>query len=359
MIKLKKSFFPLIVAISFLLSACSTGGLSSDDSSGGDYGAEYSAQADLAGESSGLAADSVARNNGEDVESADSVEYVIKTASVTLQVEDVEVKLDEVRGVAKDHSGNIEYSETRIRDREMRASSLSRHGDYYPIPVEPVGDYAYLTLSVPVENLDPFLADVRALGSVVTDSTAENDVTLDVLGLEAQIDSETASLTRLEELLNRANSVDDVLSVEREIQNRKNNISSMLAQMNSLKNRAAESTVTVQLVTDKAVELSPEEMNWFEKTWDKIADGSSDTVAYSLIIVIFLLPLLGLLFAVKALLDRWAAHRRRKNPELFNRAPSAHPAGPVQPVPAAKESDAQVPETGTSEADDSLKDSQK
>lgn len=340
--KFKRLTVPLFLAVGLVLSACSAGGGSdAGDLASPDYGVTSM------DEDSGEAARSFSQERvGAEDSPPESTEYVIKTASVTLQVEDVEEKLTEVRGVVDEYDGDVEYSETRIRDRQMTASSTSNYqGDYrYPSPVTPVGDYAYLTLSVPVDKLDPFLDDVRELGDVVTDSTAEEDVTLNVLGLDAQIESETASLTRLEELLNRANSVDEVLQVEREIQNRKNNIASMNAQVNSLKNRASESTVTVQLVTDKAVELSPEEMNWFERTWDKISDGSSDTVAYSVIIVIFLIPLLGLLFLVKAVLDKLSARRVTRHPELFNRPGSNHShPGVSQTSPAAQHAPSEEP----------------
>lgn len=327
----RRTAVPLILAVGLLLGGCSSGG---STTSSPHVGADYDMSAPQGEMSADVMTDydSSARGSDDSSVSAEP-EYLIKTASVTLQVESIEDKLDDVRTVVGSHDGNVQYSETRIRDREVVASSQGYGGDYrYPTPVTPIGDYAYLTISVPVEKLDPLLEEVRNLGEVVTDSTAQEDVTLNVLGLDARIESEVASLERLEQLLNRANSIDEVLQVERELQTRRNNIASMNAQVNSLKNRAAESTVTVQLVTDKAVELSPEEMNWFERTWDKISDGSSDTVAYSIIIVLFLVPILGLLFVVKAILDRWASHRMKKNPGLYAQNYSQKSPSPTQSV---------------------------
>lgn len=238
----------------------------------------------------------------------DNADYIIRSASLSIQVENIEGKSETMREVIKKHEGEITHSGSRIRDRELSVGNGASIDYWAPI----TGDYAYMTVQIPVEKFDDFMEDARGVGKVITESSSSENVTSDVLSLESRIKSEKASLERLESLLDDANSVDEVLSVERAVQERKSNIASLEMQSSSLRNQAAKSTVVIQLVTDKANQLTPDEMNWFQKTWDRVSDSSSDAIALSIVVVMFLIPLAGFYFLISALIRRGRSRRLHK-----------------------------------------------
>lgn len=257
--------------------------------------------------------------------------YVIKTASLSLQVEDVEGKLEAARKVIAAHKGEVSFSSSRVRDREVTSSSslsspsMNREPgimppDYYPPYV--VGDYAMVQLEVPAEELEALLKDLRTVGKVVTDTTTAQDATLEVLGLDAQIASTSKSLEGLEKLLLTAKSVDETLKVEQAITARRSELAGLQAQQNSLKTRAAKSSVTLQLLTDKGVTVDPGEKNWFEKTWDKISGTSSDVVALLALVVLFFAPLILLIMLAINLFRRFLPAKRRPMVTPAGSAPS-------------------------------------
>ena len=241
--------------------------------------------------------------------------YIIKTATLSVQARDIDGKLTEARKIVASHKGEVVYSTSRIKNQEVSSSAI-RPGqgaavyepDYYPGSI--VGDYALINLTVPVEDLDPLLTDLRKLGKVIVDTTSSQDATLDVLGLDAQITSTSKSLEGLEKLLTSAKSVDETLKVEQAITQRRAALASLKAQQSSLKQQASRSSVTLQIVTDKASKLTPAEQNWLQRTWEKISDSSSSVVALLVLAVLFFGPLFLVAMACRAL---WKAiFRKRK-----------------------------------------------
>lgn len=301
---------PLFLALSLSLASCSVGEGSSDSGLAGVAQSE-----DMASRGGGTTSKTVtgyeaapAQTDKPGETPAQTQKYVIKTANLSVRVEDIEKKLDEARKIISAHKGEVSYSTSRIKDREMTASNYGGFPNQdrsimppeYPYPDYAVGDYALLNLEVPADNLEPLLLDLRKMGKVVVDSTSAQDATLEVLGLDAQIQSVSKSLEGLEKLLATAKNVDETLRVEQAITQRRGELASLQAQQNSLKQQAAKSSVSLQLVTDKAVKLTPGEKNWFQTTWDKISSASSDVVALLILGLLFFAPVIALvLLAVK------------------------------------------------------------
>jgi hypothetical protein len=244
-----------------------------------------------------------------------STRLIVKTASVGLQVDDVAGKTTAAKDLISKYDGSVLYSNTRIRNQVMTLDSkgvspaigspdYNGGNYYYPISNPVAGDYAYVSFTVPSEKLEEFLKDVKELGKLVTDSTSTVEVTSDVMSLEAQILSEKQSLDQLESLLKRATTVDEVLQVETALQQRKANIAGLEAQLSSLKERTSEASVTLQLVTEVANKLTPDEMNWWQVTWEKITTGVSTALALSVIGFAFLFPFALVFFGIRYLMTK-------------------------------------------------------
>ena len=75
--------------------------------------------------------------------------------------------------------------------------------------------YGTVTLRVPAADLDKVIAEIGALGSVVSSDVRGEDVTGEVTDVEARLRSLTATRAQLQALLARAKDVGEVLRSSR------------------------------------------------------------------------------------------------------------------------------------------------
>lgn len=243
-------------------------------------------------------------------------EYIIREANLSIEVKDIESKVDEARKVIKDGNGQVTYASSRVKDRETISANYGEDGRYPYYPVE--GDYAVFHVEVPVAELDALVESLRGVGKVISDSTSSSNVTLEVTGLDAEIASGVKSLERLEALLEDAKTVEEVLRVEDTLQQRRGQLESLKAQSEMLKNRAATSTVVVSLVTPKAAQVITGEVGWFQETWDKVSSGLSGSVALVIVSLSVLIPF-GLLYWLIA-----STIRRNKKKDPVSTTPKSN-----------------------------------
>ena len=113
---------------------------------------------------------------------------------------------------------------------------------------EDAGDYQYATVTyrIPSQNWQEALAGLRALGErVVNETTESEDVTAQVVDLDARLANLRVTEAALQSIMDRATTIDDVLSVQRELTNVRGEIERLTAEREFLANRAALATLTV------------------------------------------------------------------------------------------------------------------
>lgn len=243
---------------------------------------------------------------------------IIKRANLSLEVEDVEDKLAEVLTKTRGHGGEVTYYNSKVRGRELSVNSTS--GNAYQPPIDVynpiVGDYAFITLEVPADHLEVLLADLKKVGKVVIDNLSTDDVTLEVNGLQARIESQTESLETIEGLLEEATSIDDVIKIENTIASRRSELASLQAQLNSLNKQVAKSSVTVQLVTEVANEPTREERGWWGNLWHDVQEGVGTTFAGMIVLLASIAPIAilgGLALGVFLWVRRLFRSRKKTN----------------------------------------------
>ena len=154
-------------------------------------------------------------------------------------MEDVAAALTEVRTVAQQVGGYVGGSQ---------AGTLEQS--------------ATLTLRVPAERFEETLVRIREMGgTVVGESTQEQDVTSQVVDLEARIDNLTASEASYRVLAERAEAVDDVLAVQSRLDAVRGQIEQLQAQLDNVSGQAALSTLVVRLVP-KAAAVEAQTSGW-------------------------------------------------------------------------------------------------
>ena len=268
---------PVMVAVAaaFLLSACS--GVASEQ------GADLSS--DMIGEGSvtGISVDgTVAR----DVEAGGAPimqdQSVIRTANVNIRVEDVGRATRDVHSLVNRRHGLISSEDSQV------------NGEL---------NYSYITVQVPASELDAFIIDISALGTVDSVSVNAHDATTQVVDLDARIAALQASIDRMLVLLAQAERIDDLLAIETQLSTRQAELDSLTAQRAWLGDQVAMSTVTVNLSpattlpdVDAAGFLSGLRSGWAAFV-SAIAVGVTALgflLPFAVILLIALLPLLAI-----------------------------------------------------------------
>jgi hypothetical protein len=176
---------------------------------------------------------------------------VIKDASFTVEVGDVQGTMDKATQLARSLGGYIE------------ASTMSGEGQRDERP------RGYLTLRVPQEKFESAVEQVRQYGKVKSESTSGDDVTGQVADIEARMNTLKAEEESLRTILRTASKIGDILEIKDRISQVRQQIESYDSQQRMLKRLAALSTVSLTFVTDEdapAPVTQEDEDEWFEDT---------------------------------------------------------------------------------------------
>ncbi|MFF7610094.1 DUF4349 domain-containing protein [Streptomyces parvulus] len=215
----------VLLAAALALAGCSSGGDSGADSAA--KGVAPSAADDGRGAAGG---DGHAAGPGAEAATAPpkaAATHIIRTASLTVQVEDVPKALDQARTTVENAGGYVGDEDT------------SRDGDGR--------ERTRLELRVPVDAYQDVLDDLEGAGKLLHRGAKAQDVTEQVVDTESRIKSQRASVARVRELMDRATKLSDVVTLEGELSSRQTELEALLAQQASLKDRTSLATITLSL----------------------------------------------------------------------------------------------------------------
>jgi hypothetical protein len=226
-----------ILSLTFLLIVCLTGLLLSSCGSSGSMMPEEASYDEYYEESYAPTADSEMRESEYDSsESKNAVDgragqsvnrYIIRNGSLDLTVQDTRETIKAVRELVKAAEGIISYSYV------------------YEIKEGIYG--AYLTLRIPQERFDSVMLQLETMGKAANIQTGQDDVTMQYVDLESRLNNQKAQEARLVEILEMAQTVEEVLEVERELYRVRGEIESMTAQFRYLSDQVAYSTIDLNL----------------------------------------------------------------------------------------------------------------
>ncbi|MCL1838090.1 MAG: DUF4349 domain-containing protein [Propionibacteriaceae bacterium] len=160
---------------------------------------------------------------------------IARTSSIRLVVDDIEVTAKALREVAARLKGSV------------TAESLS---------LPEVGNYgsSHVEVTVPAAQLDEALALMAELGRVTDRRIDSQDVTDEVVDVDARVRTMQESIKRLQELMSQTGSIADIARVESELTQRQADLESLLSRQKSLSQRVATTPISVELRTVSAVE---------------------------------------------------------------------------------------------------------
>ncbi|MFF0063296.1 DUF4349 domain-containing protein [Streptomyces sp. NPDC005279] len=153
--------------------------------------------------------------------------HIIRTAELDVEVKDATKALAAARRTAENAGGHV-AGETTERIDDAHVSS-------------------HVVLRVPQEKYDAVLAELAGVGKLLSRKADAKDVTDQVVDVESRIATQRASVNRVRVLMDRADKLSDVVTLERQLSSRQAELESLLAQQAALRDRTTLATITLSL----------------------------------------------------------------------------------------------------------------
>lgn len=183
---------------------------------------------------------------------------LIKTVDLNVETEGYDTLIAGLEGQIAELGGYIEY---------QYQYNGSGYSDYEEMR------HANMQVRIPSNRLDEFISRVGEQTNVTNKEERVEDVTLRYVDLESHKKALLTEQDRLLDLLEMAETVEDIITIEQRLSEVRYQLESMESQLRTLDNQIDYSTINLSIREVKR--LTPTE----EKTiWDKIGNGFSESV---------------------------------------------------------------------------------
>ena len=280
-----------------VLGACSSG----SDSGGSTGAADVSATTSVPGDteaSADAAAGGEARTAGLD-EAAEAdplpaaTRSIIYTARLDVEADDAEAAADDATRVVE-RAGGFVFDQ--VADLKGDAEIT-------------------VTYKVPPTRFDAVIDELSALGEVQTRDVASDDVTGEVVDLEARLATAEASADRLRGLLTGAGSVGELVTVEQALAQRESEVEALSARLRTLAAQVDLATITLELEEPPATDDGDDDgIPGFVAGLKTGAGAFVDAVMVVATAAGFSLPFAAVAAGISGLVLLMARRRRRAGP---------------------------------------------
>ena len=220
-------------------------------------------------------------------------------------------------------TGNYEQDVASIQ--ELVASVGGYEEYHYESGDVASGDsrYVEMTLRIPADQLDTFLGSVGGIGRVVNRSENVVDRTTEYTDNETRLNTLNTKMARLQELLAKAENVDDILAIENQIADTQYDIDMLTGWQLGIDRQVDMSTVTINLREEKPTEIAPE-MTFGEKLSRAVKaswKGFGEFLRNALVFIIMAIPAvltIGVIVAVVVLIRKGRKKAAAKKAEETN-----------------------------------------
>lgn len=251
---------------------------------------------------------------------------LIRTVNLDVETKEFDKAVSTVQQQVNAMGGYVENMDT---------FNGSGYSDYYRTR------YTNLTIRIPKDKADAFLEEVSDLCNVVSRSESMEDVTLTYVDLESHRNALRSEQDRLLELMEQAETIEDLITIEDRLTEVRYQLESMESQLRTYDNKIDYSTVYLNISEVK--ELTP--VDEVEKTaWERISGGfleSLENVGEGLAnfgiwflvhipyLVVWAVVIVLIVVIIKAIVK---SSKKRKQKKLLKAAQM--PVAPMQNMPA-------------------------
>ncbi|MCD8068723.1 MAG: DUF4349 domain-containing protein [Lachnospiraceae bacterium] len=225
-------------------------------------------------------------------EDAATERKLIRTVDMSVETTSYDSALSAIKAQVSESGGYVEYIYTY---NGSSYSSYTRPRSWS------------LTLRMPSENLDVFLTAVSDICNVVYSDETVTDVTLTYVDLESRILILETEQERLIALLEEAESLEDILTIEERLSEVQYQLESKESQKRTYDNQINYSTVTMYLREVQVLTPTAELTVWqrisqgFEDSVESICEGISEAAIWVIIHIPYLV-ILGAVILIAVLL---------------------------------------------------------
>lgn len=106
---------------------------------------------------------------------------------------------------------------------------------------------ASLTIRIPAERLDDFLSEISEVSNVISRNESVTDVTLQYVDMESHKKALLAEQERLLELIEQAENIEDIITIESRLSEVRYQLESMESQLRTMDNQVSYSTVYLSI----------------------------------------------------------------------------------------------------------------
>ncbi|MDI9637376.1 DUF4349 domain-containing protein [Kamptonema cortianum] len=219
---------------------------------------------------------------------------VIRNASITVRVKEADFAEGEAKKIVQAAGGYVESSYTRGLGTPRPSINLA--------------------IRVPVQKFESTLENLAKLGTVLEKSQGAEDVTEQVVDLEARMKTLKVQEETYRGLLARSSKIEDVIKLEDRLAEVRVEIERLDAQRRGLRDQASFSTISLNLTQEAQTMVGTSDEGWAGEAWgDSVQQllglfrALVSAGIWFLVMSPFWLP--GLLFII------WLAKRKPKSPQ--------------------------------------------
>lgn len=221
----------------------------------------------------------VARDPAKQLEVAG--QSVISTGTISLESKDVGDARVEVRKVIDKYQGTLAEQETTTGDKGEVTS-------------------ARLVFRVPAARFADATLDLEGIATLTSSTSSGQDVSTEVVDVEARIRAQRKSVSRIEALLARAESLEQIVTIESQLSSRQAELDALLARQTYLADQTSQSTINVYIQQPDKDSDEPDDdtadgfLGGLRDGWDSFVSGFGAVLT----VVGFALPWLALLLLI-------------------------------------------------------------
>lgn len=191
---------------------------------------------------------------------ASTTQKLIKTVSMSMETKEFDPLLENIRSKVEELGGYIEGSE--ISGSSYYSMYESRR--------------AWMTLRIPADKLDGFVNVVSELGNITNKTESIEDITLQYVDVESHKKALETEQTRLLELLENAESMEDILTIESRLSQVRYELQSYGSTLRTFDNQVTYSTVELNIREVERVMPVVEELTFFQEISYRLTDNFYD-----------------------------------------------------------------------------------
>jgi Domain of unknown function (DUF4349) len=229
------------------------------------------------------------------VDSAPTDRKIVRNAELNLESDSPEQAQQKITSLAESKGGFVVESQQSSSDTKVMTN-----------------DVVTMTVRVPSVKFLETLDEIRNTGSrVIVETIKGTDVTEEFIDIEARLKAQKALEQQFVEIMKRANTVDDALSVQRQLADVRSEIEKVEGRRRFLENQSSLSTIKIKLQTPVAFSANSSGIGYrIKESFSSGFDFALNFVLGLVTLIVGILPFALLIGLPGFLIIRYSIRRR-------------------------------------------------